>query len=58
VLGSVLAISIAINYGFRMTMLAGVCVYAVALATSQRLAGGTLPSAVRETTPTRRAAVA
>jgi hypothetical protein len=58
VLGSVLAISIAINYGFRMTMLAGVCVYVVALATSRRLAGGRLPSAVRETTPSRRAAVA
>ena len=40
VLGSILAISIAINAGFRMTLLVGLLVYVVALITSRFLAGG------------------
>jgi hypothetical protein len=40
VLGSVLAISLAINFGFRMTLVAGVVVYAAALGTARYLAGG------------------
>lgn len=40
VLGSILAISIAINLGFRMTLVAGLCVYGLAFLASRLLAGG------------------
>lgn len=40
VLGSVLAISIAINLGFRATLLGGLCIYAVAYFTAGYIAGG------------------
>ena len=46
VLGSILAISVAINLGFRVTMLVGLCMYAAAFATAGYLAGGSLPEAV------------
>lgn len=56
VLGSVLAISIAINLGFRATLLAGLTVYAAALLTSRHLAGGTAEAAAAELGERRRAA--
>jgi hypothetical protein len=40
VLGSILAITIAINLGFRTAMLAGLCAYGIALLTARSLAGG------------------
>lgn len=57
VLGSVLAISIAINMGFRVTMLVGIAVYAAAFVAARYLAGGTLQVAVTEIAQRRRAAV-
>jgi spermidine synthase len=56
VLGSVLAISIAINFGFRMTMLAGLCIYGAAFVMASYLAGGALPVTVPEPSDARRAA--
>jgi spermine/spermidine synthase len=56
VLGSVLAISIAINFGFRMTMLAGLCIYAAAFLTAGYLAGGKLPAVTSESADVQRAA--
>jgi spermidine synthase len=57
VLGSILAISVAINLGFRVTMLVGLCMYAAALAASGHLAGGSLPqAALPEAATVRRAA--
>lgn len=40
VLGSILAITIAINFGFRVTLAAGLAAYGVAWLTSRYLAGG------------------
>jgi predicted membrane-bound spermidine synthase len=45
VLGSILAITIAINFGFRASMVAGLCAYGIALATARHLAGGTSAAA-------------
>jgi hypothetical protein len=39
VLGSILAITIAINFGFRATLVVGLCAYGLALLTSRALAG-------------------
>jgi spermidine synthase len=40
VLGSILAIAIAINIGFRVTLVVGLCIYALAWVMSRFLAGG------------------
>jgi hypothetical protein len=40
VLGSILAITLAINFGFRVTMAAGLVIYGIAWLTSHYLAGG------------------
>jgi len=56
VLGSILAISIAINLGFRVTMLVGLCIYGAAFAAAGYLAGGSLPAAMPERANVRRAA--
>ena len=56
VLGSIVAISIAINVGFHATMLVGLCLYGAAFAAAGYLAGGSLPAIVPEHTSTLRAA--
>ena len=56
VLGSVLAIAIAINCGFRVTLLVGLCVYGVAWMSAAYLTGGSLPAAVPEQAAARRVA--
>jgi hypothetical protein len=56
VLGSVLAISIALNLGFRVTMIVGLCIYGVAFATAGYLAGGSIPTVVTERADVRRVA--
>jgi spermidine synthase len=55
VLGSVLAISVAINLGFRVTLLVGLAVYVAALITSRYLAGGAVEATVTEVGERRRA---
>ena len=40
VLGSILAITVAINFGFRATMLVGLVIYGIAWLTSRYIAGG------------------
>ena len=56
VLGSVLAISIAINFGFRATMLVGLGIYGAAFVTAGYLAGGSVPVVVPESADARRVA--
>jgi len=58
VLGSVMAISIAINLGFVATLLVGLAFYGVAFVAAGSLAGGTLPVEARATFESRRAASA
>lgn len=43
VLGSILAITLAINFGFRITLMFGLLVYGLAWVTSHFIAGGTEP---------------
>ena len=49
VLGSILAITVAINFGFRASMIAGLCAYGIALGTARHLAGG--PSTAERSGP-------
>lgn len=51
VLGSIMAIAIAINFGFRATMLVGLCAYGVAMLTARALAGGDRISQARPSVP-------
>lgn len=56
VLGSILAITIAINFGFRTTMVAGLCAYGLAMLTARALAGGDQAEAQAAARPARQAA--
>jgi predicted membrane-bound spermidine synthase len=56
VLGSILAITIAINFGFRTAMAVGLCAYGLAMLTARSLAGGAQSEAVAATPATRHAA--
>lgn len=56
VLGSILAITIAINFGFRISMVAGLCAYGLAMLMANSLAGGAQSEAQAATPTTKRAA--
>ncbi len=53
VLGSILAISVAINFGFRFTLFTGLAVYGLAFVTSRFLAGGAKALDAAEAAPRR-----
>jgi hypothetical protein len=56
VLGSILAITIAINFGFRAALFAGLCAYGIAFLTARSLAGGVQTETVMARAPSRQAA--
>jgi hypothetical protein len=55
VLGSILAITIAINFGFRASMVVGLCAYGLAMLTAQALAGGDKAERESAASPVRQA---
>jgi hypothetical protein len=58
VLGSILAITIAINFGFRAALLVGLCAYGVAFLCGRALAGGQQTDQVASSSRARQAAEA